>query len=224
MQFRSEVKHPITPGDKASLCAALRTVAKPDPHAGERGQYAVRSLYFDNLQDKALREKLDGVSRREKFRIRYYDDDLTFIRLEKKVKRGDMGRKISCGITAEEVARILRGDTAWMPASGRALIVELYGKMKGQGLRPRTIVTYTRTPFVYAPGNVRVTIDEDIRLGMVTGDFLNPHAVTIPVREPGPLLEVKWDDFLPGPIRKAVQLKGRRACAYSKYAACRIYG
>ncbi len=224
MQFRSEVKHPITPGDKASLCAALRTVATPDPHAGERGQYTVRSLYFDNWQDKALREKLNGVSQREKFRIRYYDDDLAFIRLEKKVKRGDLGCKVSCEITAEEVARLLQGDIAWMPTSRRALIVELYGKMKGQGLRPRTIVTYTRTPFVYGPGNVRVTIDENIRLGMTMRDFLNPNAVTIPVRDPGPILEVKWDDFLPAPIRKAVQLKDRRASAYSKYAACRVYG
>ena len=30
--------------------------------------------YFDNYRDKALREKIDGVSRREKFRIRYYND------------------------------------------------------------------------------------------------------------------------------------------------------
>ncbi len=224
MQFRSEVKHPITPGDKASLCTALRTVAQPDPHVSDRGQYTVRSLYFDNLQDKALREKLNGVSQREKFRIRYYDDDLTFIRLEKKVKRGDLGCKIACEITADEVARILVGDTSWMLRSGRALIVELYSRMKGQGLRPRTIVTYRRTPFVYGPGNVRVTIDEDIRLGIVARDFLNPRAVTIPVREPGPILEVKWDDFLPGPIRKAVQLRGRRASAFSKYAACRIFG
>ncbi len=224
MQFRNEVKHLITPSDKVSLCAALRSVARPDPHVGERGQYIIRSLYFDNLYDKALREKLDGVSQREKFRIRYYDDDLTFIRLEKKMKRADLGCKISCPITAEEVERILKGDTHWMLQSGRALLVELYSKMHSQGLRPKTIVTYTRTPFVYEPGNVRITIDENIRIGLHVQDFLNPHTPTIPAREPGPLLEVKWDDFLPTPIKKAAQLKGRRASAFSKYAACRVYG
>ncbi len=136
MQFRSEVKHLITPGDKLALCASLRLIARPDPHSGESGRYTVRSLYFDNLQDKALREKLDGVSCREKFRIRYYDDNLSFIRLEKKVKRGDRGYKVSCKISEEEVSRILKGDTSWMLKSNRGLIVELYGKMKA-GLRPQ---------------------------------------------------------------------------------------
>ena len=37
-------------------------------------------------------------------------------------------------------------------------------------------------------------------------------------------LEVKWDAFLPSVIRDAVQLESRRASAFSKYAACRMYG
>ena len=101
---------------------------------------------------------------------------------------------------------------------------ELYSKISSQGLRPRTIVDYTREPFVYAPGNVRVTLDYDIRTGLGCTDFLNPGCVTIPAGEPVTILEVKWDEFLPSVIRDAVQLEGRRAGAFSKYAACRIYG
>ena len=111
-----------------------------------------------------------------------------------------------------------------MPSSSRALIVELYARMKGQLLRPKTIVDYTRTPFVYAPGNVRVTIDENIRTGLRCTDFLNPRCVTIPAGDPVILLEVKWDDYLPTSIRHAVQLRGRRETAFSKYEICRLYG
>ena len=32
---------------------------------GKMGSMEVRSLYFDNLEDKALREKLDGVNIRK---------------------------------------------------------------------------------------------------------------------------------------------------------------
>jgi len=39
----------------------LKAVMKPDSHA-VNGQYDIRSLYFDNIYDKALREKLDGTS------------------------------------------------------------------------------------------------------------------------------------------------------------------
>ena len=110
-----------------------------------------------------------------------------------------------------------------MPSSGRPLVQELYSKMR-RGLRPKTIVDYTREPFVYAPGNVRVTLDYNIRTGLGCTDFLNPNCVTIPAGDAPILMEVKWDAFLPEIIRAAVQLEGRRASAFSKYAACRIYG
>lgn len=224
MQYRNEIKHIITAADRAAICASMRAVAKLDPHVGEKGYYHIRSLYFDNLADKALREKLDGVSDREKFRIRYYDGDTSLIHLEKKVKRGGLGYKLSETISAQEAQRIVSGDTTWMASSGRPLLIELYSKMKSQGLRPRTIVDYERIPFVYAPGNVRVTIDYNIRTGLSCTDFLNPRCVTIPAGDAPIILEVKWDEFLPTPIRRAVQVKGRRATAYSKYSACRIYG
>ena len=224
MVYRNEVKHLITPADKAALCARLRVVAKPDPHAGDGGQYRIRSLYFDSITDKALREKFYGISEREKFRLRYYNGDTGLIRLEKKEKRGGLGRKLSEPLTPEEAQRILQGDTDWMAVSGRPLLIELYSKMKAQGLRPRTIVDYTRTPFVYAPGNVRITIDENIRTGLRCTDFLNPDCVTVPAGEGAMVLEVKWDEYLPTVIRRAIRLEGRRSTAYSKYAACRIYG
>ena len=49
------------------------------------------------------------------------------------------------------------GDTAWMMESGRDLVQELCCKMRYQGLRPKTIVDYTREPFIYRPGNVVIT-------------------------------------------------------------------
>ena len=224
MQYRNEIKHLITSADRAAICAVMKVVAQLDPHAQVKGYYTIRSLYFDNMADKALREKLDGVNEREKFRIRYYDGDTSVIHLEKKVKRDGVGYKVSCSLTAEEAQRIIDGDILWMATDPRGLVVELYAKMKGQGLRPKTIVDYERIPFVYGAGNVRVTIDFNIRTGLRCTDFLNPDCVTISASGNDIVLEVKWDDYLPTIIRHAVQLKGRRQTAYSKYAQCRIYG
>ena len=224
MQYRNEIKHLITSADRAAICAVMKVVAQLDPHAQAKGYYTIRSLYFDNMADKALREKLDGVNEREKFRIRYYDGDTSVIHLEKKVKRDGVGYKVSCSLTAEEAQRIIDGDILWMATDTRGLVVELYAKMKGQGLRPKTIVDYERIPFVYGAGNVRVTIDFNIRTGLRCTDFLNPDCVTIPAGGNDIVLEVKWDDYLPTVIRHAVQLKGRRQTAYSKYAQARIYG
>lgn len=91
-------------------------------------------------------------------------------------------------------------------------------------LRPKTIVDYTREPFVFSAGNVRVTIDYDIRTGMSSTDFLNPRCVTVPAGDAPIILEVKWDEYLPDVIRDVVQLPNCRSGAFSKYVACRIYG
>ena len=223
MDYRHEWKHEISRTDLLALRQRLRAVASPDPHAVD-GQYKIRSLYFDNAADKALREKLDGVSRREKFRIRYYNGDTSVIRLEKKSKLGGLGNKQSAGLTAAQAQAIADGRLDWMPDSEEELIQELYVKMRCQGLRPRIIVDYIREPFVFGPGNVRVTLDHDIRAGLRCSDFLDPDCPTIPAGDAPMILEVKWDHFLPDVIRDAVQLPGRRVTAFSKYAQCRIYG
>ena len=220
MDLRHEWKHRIAPGDLPVLRARLGAVLTPDPYAAG-GSYHIRSLYFDTPADTALREKLDGVNRREKFRIRCYNKDFSLIHLEKKWKANSLGTKEKAKLTPDQVRAILTGDWDWMPRSQDALIRELYVKMTLQGLRPKTIVDYTREPFVFGPGNVRVTLDYDLRTGLHCTDFLNPDCLTIPATDDAVILEVKWDQFLPDVIRDLVQIPGRRTAAFSKYAACR---
>ena len=200
----------------------LGAVLQRDRYAAE-GKYLIRSLYFDTPTDKALREKLDGVNNREKFRLRYYNHDTSLIRLEKKSKRNGLCSKETANLTETEARVIIAEDWEWMKGSDQPLVRELYSKIQSQGLRPKTIVDYVREPFVYAPGNVRVTLDYDIRTGLRSTDFLNPDCVTVPVGDHPIILEVKWDAFLPDIIRDIVQLEGRHTGTFSKYAICRIY-
>jgi len=223
MKLRHEWKHEVNAADCRVLTARLSAVARRDSH-GQNGRYEIRSLYFDDPWDTALREKIDGVNRREKFRIRYYGGDTSYICLEKKSKQNGLCGKRSVLLGVEEVQDLLNGDLNWMPGCGRPLVQELYRKMRTNGLRPRTIVDYTRDAFVFPAGNVRVTLDSNIRTGLGSIDFLAPDSVTVPAGDAPTILEVKWDEFLPDVIREAVQLPGRRASAFSKYAACRIYG
>lgn len=223
MKYRHEWKHEINYADMLTLRQRLSAVTKRDAHTTD-GKYDIRSLYFDNLDDKALREKIDGVNIREKFRIRYYNGDPSFINLEKKSKVNGLCLKDSARLSKQQAQAIADGSYSWMMKSGVPLIEELYTKMMKQGLRSKTIVDYTREPFVFAPGNVRVTLDYNIRTGLYCTDFLNPTSVTIPAVDGTIILEVKWDEYLPDIIRDAVRLDNRRVDAFSKYAVCRIYG
>lgn len=222
MNFRNEWKHEITPFDKLTLTKRLSVVMKHDRHATD-GLYHIRSLYFDDLYDTALYEKINGVNLRDKYRLRYYNGDTSYIVLERKSKISGLCSKKSVHISTHDAAllsgnRIISVDELESPE-----IQKLYAEMKCKGLRPKTIVDYTRIPFTYEPGNVRVTIDYDIRCSVLTTDFLNPDCVTAPIPDSPIILEVKWDAFLPEIIRDAVMLPNRRATAFSKYAACRAY-
>lgn len=222
MKYRHEWKHEISYMDMLTLRSRLSAVAKRDAHTID-GKYFIRSLYFDNASDKALREKIDGVNKREKFRIRFYNHDTSVIHLEKKSKINGLGVKESAPLTAQQAQAIVDGNYEWMIKSEEPLINELYTKIMTQGLRPKTIVDYTREPFVFTAGNVRVTLDYNIRTGLRCTDFLNPDCVTIPAGNAPIILEVKWDEYLPDIIKDIVQIPSCRSGAFSKYATCRIY-
>lgn len=222
MQFRHEVKHEISEWDRAILRQRLRVVMVPDGHA-VNGKYEIRSLYFDNAEDKALREKLDGVSAREKYRIRLYNRDQSVIRLERKFKQGGLGYKESAALTPAQAQAIVNGEVTWMAQSTDEELLGFYFRIRHEGLKPQVIVEYTREPFVYGPGNVRVTMDYHIRTALRCTDFLNPDCLTVPVPGSPCILEVKWDNYLPDAVRDAIQLGNRHSTAYSKYAACRMY-
>lgn len=223
---RYELKYPIHFADYLALRTRLCHVMKPDLHAGPNGRYLVRSIYFDNFNDKALREKLYGVQKREKFRIRWYNDCLSPIHLEKKMKRNDLCLKLSAQLSEAECRALLQGNLDWMLDHPSELVRELRCKMTLQQLRPRVVVSYFREPYVYGPGNVRVTFDSQIRSSLFQRDFLRRELTDISATNgPGDMiLEIKYDAYLPEIIADLLQTEGLRRQAFSKYGACRRYG
>ena len=221
IQGRHELKHYINYCDVLQLRAKLPFVASLDENATEENGYRVRSLYFDNYNDKALKEKIDGVNEREKFRLRFYNGDTSFIRLEKKSKKSGISFKEKTAFTVEQCDRLIKGDIAVLKEMGHPLCLDLYSKMYYQQLRPKNIVDYWREAYVYTPGNVRITLDCDLRASFNIQDFLMPNPVLVPISDVY-ILEVKYDHFLPEIIRGLVSLSSRRSTAFSKYAATRI--
>lgn len=221
--LRQELKYALGRGEYAAIRQRCGVVMRLDPHVGPEGYYDITSLYFDDLGDTALMQNYSGVSYREKFRIRMYNRDTRTLHLEKKIKYGGLGMKKSCPISAEQLRRMLDGDLSWMMGTGFPLMQELYCRMRNDLLRPRTIVAYRREPFIYDPGNVRVTFDFDVRSGICNPDMLSGDVLLVPTSPDRVILEVKYDAFLPDIIRMAIQEGTPRRQAFSKYASCRQY-
>ena len=123
--YRHELKYQINFADYLAIRQRILPIMKVDKNTDGDGRYFIRSIYFDNIDDKALREKINGVQKREKFRIRYYNDDLSFISLEKKMKQNNLCRKLSEEITEDECRSILDDKIDWLMEHPSELVREL---------------------------------------------------------------------------------------------------
>ncbi|HAL73511.1 MAG TPA: molecular chaperone [Clostridiales bacterium] len=238
MNWRHELKFIIDEAAFHQLYFTLRPVMHRDLHAigsdpPAFNSYRIRSLYFDDEGRNGIFEKLSGVDRRYKYRIRIYNDSDQVIHLEKKIKHCDLSFKDSCQISRAQVDGLLAGDPEAIldDYSGTArhradqLRLQFYTEMRTRLLRPRLMVDYERIPLLWQDGNVRITFDCHLSSSLHRLDLWDPAAALQPVMDAGELImEVKFDHFLPDFIRSAIQLPGISPLAISKYVMCTSNG
>ena len=223
-KFRHELKHQITDAQVAMLQNRIRHLIPMDSHVGQAGTYRIRSLYFDDYEDRCLRENEDGTDPREKFRIRIYNASSQRITLECKRKERGKTHKSACPLTVEQTKLLMAGKILTDIGSQPPVLRKLTLQMMTRRMRPVVIVEYDRIPYVYKNGNVRITLDTNITSSSAVERFLEPDILPRPVLPAGQqLLEVKYDEYLPDFIYRSLQLHSLRQTAFSKYAICRKY-
>ena len=224
LKLRHELKYPISEQQAYILSRRLEKVFKRDKNSGSHGKYRVSSLYFDDPYDRALREKLNGADKREKFRIRYYGEDTSFIRLEKKIKQRGLCSKLQTGLTKGECIDIVNGKSSFLIAKEDPLLQEFYFKLNSELLRPSCIVCYDREAFVYAPGNVRITLDLGLRSCRDPKRFFDRERPDMPMNmDMMGVLELKYDEFLPEPAVSILRGYCGIISSNSKYALSRSF-
>ena len=222
-RYRNELKYVCSEGELRIIQGRIRHLCRPDPHAGPTGIYNIRSIYFDDLANRCFYENENGTDPREKYRIRIYNASDSRITLECKRKERTMTNKTSCPLTREQFSLILEGK---LPASAAdsELLRKFCVQQAQTGLEPKVIVAYERTPFVYPAGNVRITFDRNIGSSTNIADFFAPYLPQRPVMPAGKhILEVKYDEFLPGFLYEAMNLGSLRQTTFSKYYLCRKF-
>lgn len=224
LKGRRELKHEISKMDCYLLRNKLKHYMELDPHANSKGTYLIRSVYFDNFDNKVLTQKKEGFYERDKFRVRLYDLNTSYMNLEKKSKRNNLTYKQNCRITAAEYEQMRSGHIDWMEFDSRPLIQELYYQMSLYQINPITVVDYEREVFIYKYGNVRVTFDSSIKTSFRNNDVLNPNLAMVETNSDIVILEVKFDEYIPTIIKQLLQVGDRRLGTYSKYQISRMYG
>lgn len=222
LKYRNELKYYMNYAQYQIVKRQLAHVLRPDKHAGPAGDYHIRSLYFDDIDNKALHEKLGGVKEREKYRIRIYNRSDAVIHLEKKIKLGDYVSKLKAPLTRQMYASILSGDYEALNDPAKPLLAEMYYQMKNKLLRPKVIVDYVREAYTARTGNVRITFDKQLKTGMNQLDIFDPNLAMVNAFDDNFIVfEIKFDEYIPEYVRIAVQSQGLVRQSNSKYVICR---
>ncbi|MEV5025731.1 polyphosphate polymerase domain-containing protein [Paenibacillus sp. LPE1-1-1.1] len=222
LNYRNELKFFINYHQYFIIRQRLKDLMDPDKHVGPTGEYHIRSLYFDDINNKALHEKLGGVRDREKYRIRIYNGQDHVIHFEKKIKFKDYIAKVKEPLTREMYDRLMAGDHDVLKEPDKPLLNEIHNEMKHHLLRPKVIVDYVREPYVCYNGNVRITFDKELRTGLHAVDIFDKSLEPIRALDNDLIiLEVKYDAYIPAYIKIALQLEGLNRQSASKYVICR---
>lgn len=221
-KYRHELKFKISNSAAEVLKQKLSLILKKDKNAYySDGSYLIKSLYFDDLDSSSYYEKMDGVLYRKKYRIRIYNNNDEFIRLEKKMKHNTYTAKEQILISKDIYSKILNGKLDEID-NPTGLLEEFIANSKTKHLVPSVIVLYHRTAFTYPISEVRITFDSHIQSGLYNYDLFDKNVPMYNVSESGKqVLEVKFNEVLP--LHIANILNDIPSCkeAVSKFAICR---
>lgn len=195
--MRKEIKFYISKEKAFLLYQMLKVFCQRDPH----GDYDVKSLYFDRYDYKAMQEKIDGLDRIGKIRIRQYNSEKKY-KLEHKYKKGDYVIKSSYEIDHARYLNIV---------SNPNLIHTYFPRFIE--LKARKVITYHRKVLIYR--DVRFTFDEDIKASLTKATLHEPY-LSRPITE-DLIFEVKYTHGLPIHLKKILMDCGIEM-SISKYA------
>ena len=224
MRYRYEYKYLISSQTADIFRGRISTIMRPDSHSD--GKYTVNNLYLDDMYDSFYHAKYFGQLQRDKFRLRYYNDDMTFIRLERKHKDGIVSYKETIQITEEQYFMVRAGDFRFIDNEKAQLWKQLGVLNRLRCLRPTAEYAYWREVYVYEPGNIRFTFDSPpFTLNGERLHSYDPRISTYGAEEYSPLmLEVKYTGFMPEIIKRLINGLPLAHTGISKYNVVRERG
>lgn len=220
--FRKEIKYIVPIEQYLMIEKTLSAMMKLDKY-GTAGVYKVRSQYYDSITNQDLMDNLMGVMEKRKIRLRIYSPEDKTVKLEYKCKSGTEGKKYSLNITRAEALMMEQRRYDFLLYNLEPLAVELYYKMLRGVYQPKTIVEYERKAYIYPVSDVRITFDTNLVASSAPLGLFDKKPFYQPILEQDVgVLEVKYNDFIPSPLKKVIEQMDQLPQASSKYSKARL--
>lgn len=219
--MRQEFKYLITKRQDQILNDIFSVLIEKDENCKVK-PYTVNSIYFDNDRDMDFHNGNDGIYHRKKHRLRYYNNDLDNIKLEKKEKYGNWSNKTSFWISNEEMMTILSGEYKFLNEKGPNGI-DSYNHLYYSGLKPKVLVAYDRVAYTTPYDDIRITFDRNLRFcEIIDGQIYETMPLIFADSYYSNILEVKYNHFLPNYIKQVLDVQNLTRTAVSKYNLSRL--
>jgi hypothetical protein len=212
--WRLEIKYPLTDIDETAVRSQLENNAAGfiSPYPPRR----VNSIYFDAVDQFAVRANLDGMGDRTKIRLRWYGDssEITDPVLEIKIKSRGAGSKLREFVDLGQNSTALSWrDIHQLLAEKTNPTIRYYLDAARQAM---TFVSYSREYYESFDHKVRATIDTDIRYADQRISVKPRLEFTIPARRTT-VVELKAPVIDERRLRELSNSLGWRAGRHSKY-------
>ena len=146
-----------------------RILTHPGLYKEHHPDRQINSIYFDTTDLQFMSDNLAGISRRKKPRIRWYGRDIFRVEnpyLELKIKHNMLGRKDRFEVGGFSIRA--QSFYSELTSSLNALILSNPELNFMRSLEPTLFVTYSRSYYLSANGEYRITVDSELNYARVT--------------------------------------------------------
>ncbi|MGM0378932.1 MAG: VTC domain-containing protein [Bacillota bacterium] len=181
-------------------------------HINNEG-YVVYSHYLDDINNKDYYNSLIGFKKRKKFRVRYYNDNFDYIKLEKKIKIDDKVKKENIKINKKEYKSILNQNYNFIKNE------KAKSELNSRDYKAKLLIKYDRLAYTLPFNDIRITLDSNLRY---KNNYLNKNKIFRNVdKEYKRILEVKFNNFLPNHVKMILEKYNLNRLSISKYVISR---
>jgi len=217
---RSENKYIIDVVTAERIKQKLNILLSSDTHSSSGG-YIVRSLYFDTPNQNDVFDKLDGLEKGHKIRIRTYDPDANNCKIELKSKCGVYRQKQSVLISRTEAEQIIAGDYSCLLKKGSDAALHIYLLISTGAYRPVVLIEYDRQAWYYPLNDTRITFDSKVRGLEYYQNLFDKNPPYMSYGMNSVILEVKFNGILPLFISHILEEFNLEQISISKYTTAR---
>ncbi len=224
---RYEFKYLLGSIQLPGILRELELRMERDVHSNKDGSYFVRSHYFDTDSFDLYFEKLAGLRKRYKFRIRNYSSSIRYsspLFLELKGRNNTLVYKHRMLLDSDATEKLMSAGTRMLADhilnktnisnTGKRFVFDVYRKR----ISPSVVVDYQRTAFENrANPDFRVTLDRDV-IAWRSGSNGHPSGGRHTISDGYGILEIKFRYRMPAWFLRLIQEFQLKQISFSKFA------